>query len=48
VGSIDPPFLEMLIIFPPPVSSAKEREGPLHIGMRYPSNQLFFVRFFYV
>ena len=43
MGSISPPFLEMLIIFPPFVSSVKERESPLHIGMRSPSNTLFFV-----
>ena len=46
MGFIGPPFLEMLIIFPPLVSSVKEWEGPLHIGMRCPNNPLSFVRFF--
>jgi len=46
MGSIDPPFLEILIIFQPPMSSVREQEGPLHIGMRCPNNPLFFVRFF--
>ena len=46
MGSIVPPFLEMLIIFPPHVSSVREREGPLHIGMRCPDNPLFSMRFF--
>ena len=46
MGSIGPPFLEMLIIFPPPVSSVKEQEGPLHIGMRCLNSPLFSVQFF--
>ena len=44
VGSIGPPFLEMLIIFPPLVSSVRERERLLHIGMRCPNNPLFSMR----
>ena len=44
MGSIGPPFLEMLIIFPPHVSSVREQEGPLHIGMRCPNNLLFSLR----
>ena len=46
MGSIGPPFLEMLIIFPPPVNNVREQEGPLHISMRCPRNPLFFMRFF--
>ena len=46
MGSIGSPFLKMLVIFPPPVSSVRKWEGPLHIGMRCPSNPLFFMRFF--
>jgi len=42
MGSIGPPFLEMLIIFPSLVSSVREREGPLHKGMRCPNSPLFF------
>ena len=44
--SIGPPFLEMLIIFPPLVTSVREREGLLHIDIRFPSSPFFLVRFF--
>ena len=44
MGFIGPPFLEMLIIFPPLVSSFRERERLLHIGMRCPNNPLFSMR----
>ena len=46
MGSIGPPILEMLTIFPPLVSSVKEWEGPFHIIMRCPCSLLFFVIFF--
>ena len=46
MDSTGPPFLEMLIIFPPSVSSVRKQEGPLHISMRCPNILLFFVRFF--
>ena len=46
MGSIDPPLLEMLIIFPPLMSSVREWEGLLHIGMRCPNNLLFFDIFY--
>ena len=48
MGSIGPPFLEMLIIFPPLVSSVRELEKPLHIGMRCPQQPIIFYDIFYV
>ena len=48
MGSMGPPFLEMLIIFPPPVSNVREREEPLHKGIRCPQQPFIFCEIFYV
>ena len=48
MGSIGPPFFEMFIIFPPPMSDVRERVGPIHIGMRCCSNPFFCEIFMFV